>query len=482
MKEVIRIVSPFFVLAAWWAAAGNPWLNPWLQPSPVPAPGSPWSRPPDPIGWVKDQLASAWVSVWGWVAARAGLLLALILLAAASLAALYVLRRWWWRRAVQSGTWVEVVPPRVTSLGQSAAAWRLLASLAVRAQGGLHLVKPPLAMEIHGDGGRLALTVWVPSWITTSAVAGEVRLAWPGATTRLFTPPTGGQGWHAAGYHLVPTHTDLGPLVEDTHMGRDAACDADPLRPVFDALRHAGGPAVLQVLAKPAPGRRINLLSWAARHPAKPRRRAGTVAADLAVKALLGLIRLVLDFLTRSGKPTASQPQAYGPPDALQRAQMRRAAEKLAAGPHLLVAIRTLAVRPGRAYARGQARQVAHGYAVAAKLRPRRLWRALRLVTQRYAPKGHWLVATASELGVLFHFPADPARHGFPVAALTRTFPTAAAQIPPERPTAHTCGWSASRWSQPAGLAVIDDDEPDPFHEYDESPFLTPYGDHHDEN
>jgi len=472
-KEVIHIVSQLLFLAVLLIAAKP-------SPAPSPSPRSRGSRPPDPVGWATHQLASA----WAWATAHAVQLTLLVLLAAATVAAAYVLRRWWWRRAVQAGTWVEVVPPRQTSIGQSAAAWRLLASLAVRARGGLHLVKPPLAMEIHGDGGRLALTAWVPSWITASAVAGEVRLAWPGATTRPFTPPTGGNGWHAAGYHLAPTHTDLGPLVEDTTMGRDAARDADPLRPVFDALRRAGGPTVLQVLARPAPGRRINALASAARRPAKPRRPFAAIAADLTVKALLGLLRFVLDALPGSGKATTGNTQADRPPDALQRADMRRAAEKLSAGPHLLVAIRTLAVRPGRAYARAEARTVAHGYAVAAKLRPRRLWRALSAVTERYAHREHWLLATASELGVLFHFPADPARHGFPVAALTRTFPTDAAQIPPERPTAHTSGWSASRWSTPDGLAITDG-EPDQFDEHDEfaeSPFLTTYGDHHDEN
>ncbi|NUR27691.1 MAG: hypothetical protein HOV83_17915, partial [Catenulispora sp.] len=350
-----------------------------------------------------------------------------------------------------------------------------------------HLVKPPLAMEVHGDGGRLALTVWVPAWITASAVATEVRMAWPGATTRPFTPPSGGDGWHAAGYHLIPTHTDLGPLVDEISMGKDAH-DADPLRPVFDALRHSGGPNVLQVLAKPAGDRRINTLASAARHPVKPRRPIAARTADLAVKLLLGLLRAALDLIqylassgsgSRSGVGKAGGGEAYRPPDALQRAEMRRAADKLAAGPHLLVAIRTLAVRPARAYARAEARTIAHGYAVAAKLRPRRLRRALWLVAERYAHRGQWLLATASELGVLFHFPADPARHGFPVAALTRPFPTDAAEAHPERPTAHTSGWTGHRWSNPQGLAVIDDAEP---YEDDPIDYPTTHGalDHED--
>ncbi|HZM74825.1 MAG TPA: hypothetical protein VFC19_03815 [Candidatus Limnocylindrales bacterium] len=493
---MIVIVTHLIVLALLWIAAP--------KPSPTPSPSrSPWSSPPDVNGWLWRHLSSA----WQWVTAHAALLAGLAIGTAATAAAWYVLRRLWWRYAVDAGTWVEVVPPRQVSVGQSAAAWRLLASLAVRTRGGLHLVKPPLAMEIHGQSGRLALTVWVPGWVTASAVAGEVRLAWPGATTRPFRPPVGGDGWKAAGYRLVPTHTDLGPLVDDTHMGRDAARDADPLRPVFDALRRAGGPTVLQLLARPAPGRRIDALASAARRPAPPRRTIAAKAADLAVKGLLGLIRLGLDILSRSSRSPAAgrgDPSGvYRPPDALQRAQMRRAADKLVAGPHLLVAIRTLAMRPGRAYARSEARAVAHGYAVSAKLRPRRLWHARSAVTGRYAHRGQWLLATASELGVLFHFPADPARHGFTVAALTRSFPTNAAQIPPERPTPHTSGWNRSRWSTPAGLAILhpdndaadqdaDDEDADDgnpgqyeYDEYDdgESRYPTTHGDEdHDAN
>lgn len=476
---MIVIVSPSIVLAIVWIAAWKPSPAP-PSPSTPPSPLPWWSKPLDPVGWFAHQLDRAWT----WITARAGLLILLLLLAVAAAAAAYVLRRWWWRRAARAGTWIEVVPPRVTSLGQSAAAWRLLASLAVRARSGLQLVKPPLAMEIHGDGGRLVLTVWVPSWITESAVTTEVRLAWPGATTRPFTAPTVGEGWHAAGYQLVPIHTDLALLVDDTHMGRDAARDADPLRPVFDALRQAGGPTVLQILARPATGHRINNLATAARQPAKPRRSLVANAAELAVASMQGFVRLILDLLTRTTTAATGRAQTYRPPDALQRRQMRLAGEKLAAGPHLLVAIRTLAMRPHRMLARAQARTVAHSYAAAAKLRPQRLWWALRLVTQRYARRGQWLLATASELGVLFHFPADPARHGFPVAALTRPFPAGAAQITPERITTHTSGWIHNQWSTPAGLTVITDDEAEPGEPvwFDETSLPTTYGDHHDEN
>lgn len=457
-KEVMMMMNPLIVAAVLLAAAAKP--SPKPSPLPSPAPESWTDHPPDPVGWVFGLVAAG----WAWAHAHRGLLAAAVALAVAVVVVVRVERARWWLAAVRSGTWLEVVPPRQTRIGQSAAAWKLLASLATRARSGLRVAKPPLAMEVHADAGRLALTVWVPPWVTPAAVAKQVRLAWPGALTRPFTAPVAEHGWHAAGFELLPTRSDLGPLVDDTRLGPDTAGDGDPLRAVFEALRSEGGPNVLQVLVRPAPGRRVRQLSAAARRPVKPRRGASSVTADAVVRAVFGLVTFVLDMLTDSRTPAAGTAKSTPtPPDALQRAEMRHAGEKLAAGPHLLVAIRTLSIRPGRAYARAEARTTAHGYVVAAKLRPRPLRRAAWAVARRRAARGQWLLASAHELAALLHFPTDPARHGFDVAARTRPSPRDAAKPAPEQPTAHTSGWTHSRWSAPEGLAVIDDDDPDPF-------------------
>ncbi|BCJ70701.1 hypothetical protein CS0771_02450 [Catellatospora sp. IY07-71] len=455
-KEVMTM-NPTIIAVVLLAAVPKPKPKP--SPSPSPQSESWTDHPPDPHGWLSGLLTAA----RDWAHTHRALLAAAIVLAVAAVVVVRAVRARWWLAAVRSATWLEVVPPRQTRIGQSAAAWKLLASLAARASSGPRLAKPPLAMEVHAEGGRLALTVWVPPWVTAAAVAKEVRLAWPGALTRQFTAPATRQGWHAAGFELVPTHTDLGPLVDDTRLGTDAAGEGDPLRAVFEALRSEGGPNVLQVLVRPASGRRIKALRAAARGPVKARRGVASIAADGLVRGVSGVVTFALDMLTDSRTPAAgtakSTPQ---PPDALQRAEMRQAGEKLATGPHLLVAIRTLSVRPGRAYARAEARSMAHGFVVAAKLRPRLLRRAGRAVADRRASRGQWLLASAHELALLLHFPTDPARHGFDVAARTRLSPRNAAQPDAEPPTAHTSGWTHSRWSAPEGLAVIDDD-PDPF-------------------
>ncbi|GAA1393504.1 hypothetical protein ACFQZ4_37915 [Catellatospora coxensis] len=459
-KEVMMMMNPLIIAAVLLAAVPEP--KP--KPSPSPSPQlEPWAdHPPDTQGWLPSLLDV----VRDWAHTHRGLLTAVLVLAVAAAATLRVLRARRWLAAVRSGTWLEVVPPRQTRIGQSAAAWKLLAYLATRADSGLRLAKPPMAMEVHADDGRLALTVWVPPWVSAAAVAKDVRLAWPGALTREFAPSAPRRGWHAAGFELVPTGTDLGPLVDDTRLGADAAGEGDPLRAVFEALRSPGGPNVLQVLVRPAPGRRIRRLKAAARRPVEARRGVASIAADGLVKGVSGAVTFALDMLTDSRTPAASAAKSTAsPPDALQRAEMRHAAEKLTAGSHLLVAIRTLSVRPARSVARTEARSTAHGFVVAANLRPRLLRRAGQAVAARRATGRQWLLASAHELAVLLHFPTDPARHGFDVAARTRLSPRDAAQPDAEPPTAHTSGWTHSRWSAPEGLAVIDDDDDpdDPF-------------------
>jgi hypothetical protein len=421
-------------------------------PTPHPSPSAPTRPSAGPAGWyatAKTWLVEFWAAWWPW-------LLFGSLLTAATGIGVYRLRRWLHRRAVLAGTWVEVIPPRQVNPGYSAVAWRLLDSLVVRADNGWHLAKPPLAVEIHGDGGRLSLAIWVPRWLTVDAVTTEVRIIWPGARVQPFTPPAGGRDWKAAGYRMVPVDTDLGPLVDDNRgRSRTGAADADPLRPVLDALRRNGGPMVLQVLAKPAKDKLINKLLAAARRPAKPRRSLAIKAVNLLVSVLVDVLREVLDALTpgpkhRSGH-TAASSASYQPPDALQRKAMTAAGDKLAEGPHMLVAIRAMAVRPTRGHAVADARTVAHAYSAVSRLRPRRLRRALSKVTERYAHHGEWMLASSTEMGSLMHLPGDPARYGFRTAAVIQPVPLDAVEVEFEHPTDSDPGWSRGRWNLPPG-------------------------------
>ncbi len=445
------------------------------QPDPRPAPGCPTMEP----GQTGAGAAKAVCTVSGWGAAVDDLpsrlrhlvtdywvrvawwLLLAALLAVVLGAAWYTWRRWLWRRAVGRGTWLEVVAPRQTAVTASTAVWRLLSSLAVRAGSGAHLVHPPLSVEVHGDGrGRLALAIWVPNWIPASAITAEARRAWPGAAVRPFVPPTAADS-KVAGFRMTVHTTDHELLVDDVYLRSRLAASVspqgDPLRPVFDALREAGGPTVLQILAKPAKGTRLGRLAQAARQPAKPRRPLPLLPLELVSAAVIGVSRGLLDLITpgRSTSRQSGHANQYRPPDPLQRLAMRRAAEKLKGGPHLLVAIRAVAVRPTKGWAVADASALANGYRVAASgLRPKRLWWARSAVSDRYAHRGEWLLATCSELGVLLHFPADPALFGFPMAALSRPFPHLAARLRPEQAFGSEPGWSRGRWEVLPGTTL----------------------------
>ncbi len=439
------------------------------DPTPGPVPGCPSTSP----GESGAGVAKAVCSVGGWGSAVGDLpswlwhLLAdnwvrfalWALLAVVLGGACYTWRRFTWRRAVGRGTWLEVVPPRETAVTASTAVWRLLSTLARRAGSGPHLVRPPLTLEVHGDGrGALALTVWVPKWVPVSVVATEVRRAWPGALVRPFVPPMADAGFKAAGFKLAPHTTDHEMLVEEVYLRSRLAASVspagDPLRAVFDALAEQGGPTVLQILAKPATQRRIAKLASAARQPVKPRRPLGLKTLDLVTGLVLGVLRGLLDLLTpgKSSRHTAPSAGEHRPPDPLQRLAMRRAADKLGSGPHLLVVIRAVALRPGKGWAIADASSLANGYRVAAiGLRPRRLWWARSAVSDRFAHRGEWLLATCSELGVLFHLPADPALFGFTVAAASRPFPHQATRLRPEQASDAEPGWSRGKWTGPSG-------------------------------
>src|SRR5207245_2642818 len=124
--------------------------------------------------------------------------------------------------------------------------------------------KPPLAFEVCQREGRLTAGLWLPGWVPPAAVTDELERMWPGAVLDRTDPPTltpqhDGGGWRVAGVRLRADRPDTGYLVDDTRMtGTPArgASGGDRLRAVFDALGKPDGPAMLQVLVRPAPGRR----------------------------------------------------------------------------------------------------------------------------------------------------------------------------------------------------------------------------------
>jgi hypothetical protein len=445
--------------------------------------------PEPPAGTERDpatRLGCAVSGVGDWLSTAPGrlvdlaaqwwpLLLAGVLVVLAVVLAVRAGYRRLWRREVRAGYWVRLTPPRVLDVAQAADVWRLLAGLARRARTGRHLTRPPLAFEVYGDGaGQLVAGLWLPRWVPLATVTAEAERAWPGVRVEPTAPPlvADGDGWRVAGCRLAATGSDLVPLTDDPPTGgrrpvRGPGTDGDPLRPVLAALARRDGPAVLQVLARPASGRRLAALGHAARYGVKARKRASVRAVDALSAVLSGALRLLLDLITdlvSTGRSASSSytnrgggAERHRPADPVAARAMREAAGKLADGPHLLATLRVAVARTDAGFAATAARSLADGFITASTaLAPVRLRRAAVKLADRWAGRGDWLLLSATELGVLAHLPADPARYGFDTAALHRAHPTTARRATPERGSPRGPGWTRRGWTHPTDTTGID--------------------------
>ncbi|MGH3680986.1 MAG: hypothetical protein ACRDT2_12160, partial [Natronosporangium sp.] len=300
--------------------------------------------------------------------------------------------------------------------------------------------------------------------VPARAVAAEVARAWPGALTEVAACPpalAGPGGGTVAAYRLAASVPDSQPLTDEPP--RRGAVPFESLRPVLEALGKPDGPAVLQVLVRPVSSRRYRQLRLAAARVAKPRRHPAVVVLDGVFGVVQRVMWELLDLLrpgpgTDYSHPDYHQHDRHQPPDPLAAAAMRQAQVKLAAGSHLLAAIRVGAARPERGWAVADARSVIDGYALAStRLRPRRLRLAAARLADRYATGSDWLLCTPAELGTLAHLPADPARYGFDTAALHRRHPSGTPLAEPEPQTRRSVGWTRHGWTTPANPGRRDD-------------------------
>lgn len=204
--------------------------------------------------------------------------------------------------------------------------------------------------------------------------------------------------------------------------GRGVATAPDVLAAVFTALGRPSGPAMVQVLVRPVIRRRLGELDRAARGTTKPRVPLTLRIVGGLLNLLLSAIRFVLSMVVELITPTRTtrygggyryhDPYEPRRPDRLETVAMRQAAEKLAAGPHVLATIRAGAARPDRASATAAARSIAGGFATVARhLHPSRIWNAGSVLRWRRVRRGEWLLLSTDELAVLAH-PAPCAATG----------------------------------------------------------------------
>lgn len=261
-----------------------------------------------------------------------------------------------------------------------------------------------------------------------TAVLRLLQRAWPGARAEQTRSPAFASGRPVAAVALLATQPEWLPLVDDAAPTRGQRWEAgappeeDRLRAVYDGLAAAGrtGGGLLQVHVTRAPARRVAGLRRATTYPERVRRpRSGASrAVGLLADGLRALIIGVLDLVT-SG-PTVRKHQTNRA-DPYLAELARQARGKLAAAPHLLVAVHATTTGPTVAAARAAAADITSGFGLLSPhFARRRLRRAQPTATWRWVPAARMTLASVDETAALAGLPAEPSAHGLPAAASRR--------------------------------------------------------------
>jgi hypothetical protein len=310
-----------------------------------------------------------------------------------------VLRRWRHHRLADGARMVHVqVPPQV---GEALAAvfWaNLIGLLRPRLKRWL-LGQPHLVFEYQWDGPQLHVRLWVPGVVPAALIARAVEAAWPAARTTITAPAPPFPD------HAVSTGGVL-RLARPDHHPIAAGHTEDPLRPLMGAAAGIGEgqAAVVQILARPITGGRLNRAHRAAAHL------RGTTQPTPAGR--------LLDLLTPG--PTCT-PHGMGMVAAAhpERAGEIRAILDKAAAPRFAVTIRyaaaTFSTDPvaSRAWVRGRAHALAAAFAVFSgrnHFTRHRLHHPTTALAERRIGRGDLL--SIAELAAIAHLPYDPAVPG----------------------------------------------------------------------
>ncbi len=356
-----------------------------------------------------------------------------------ALAAAVVLASVTRRRATRRGRWVQIRPPAQPHPAGGLALWRQLAPL-LSAQPAWNGRRPPAGFEVLAEPGATTVGLWLSPSMPVAAVCRAVATAWPGATTTATSPPplAGRRGKQrrssAAQVRLgaaewfplagAPPHTSTSrtsSISTSANPGSTAGAGGlDPLRGLLEALTDLpdGATAVLQVLARPATGRRLARARRAAR-TAHTARTARNPSPSRPWPAAL------LD------RPSAGQPRPSGPGDPFALEDARLIRGKLSDAPLFQVAIRVAVTSPtssraGRRARRGWLRQIAAAcglYTARNQLIVRRQRRPAATLGARRLGRG--MLLSAGELTAVAHLPAEPSRHAMAVAAARSVPPPA---------------------------------------------------------
>ena len=302
---------------------------------------------------------------------------------------------------------IEILVPPHVEPGSGAAFWAHLHAMLRPAWRRFIDGQPHLVFEYTWTADALTLGVWVPGVVPPGMVERAVTAAWPGAQTTVVTPPqvpipltatTSGGRLRLAKPEILPLRSDY---------------DVDPLRPLLEAASGLTGPesAAVQVLARPATGRRV-------RHYHRKLLKLKHEASGASVR--VPARTLVFDAVS-PGKPIA---RAVSRQDPVASAALRAAVGKSTGSfweTEVRYAVATSTPEPRtrterkaiNRRLRGLAHSVASAFGIHAERnwwRRKPLFRPARTLALRFCNGGDLL--TVAELAAVAHLPLDAAAIG----------------------------------------------------------------------
>ncbi|MBS2545397.1 type IV secretion system DNA-binding domain-containing protein [Catenulispora sp. NL8] len=311
------------------------------------------------------------------------------------------------RLMADSARKVEILVPPHVEPGSGAAFWAHLHAMLRPAWRRFIDGQPHLVFEYTWTADALTLGVWVPGVVPPGMVERAVTAAWPAAQTTVVTPapapiPLTGT---ATGGRLRLAKPEILPLRSDF--------DADPLRPLLEAASGLTGreSAAVQVLARPATGRRVRIY----------RRKLLKLKHEASGASVRVPGRTVVFDAFSPGKPIA---RAVSRQDPVASAALRAAVGKATGSlweTEIRYAVAVLApqlrTRTERNAAEPRLRGVAHSVASAFGIHAERNWwrrkplfRPAPTLASRFWKGGDLL--TVAELAAVAHLPMDTAAVG----------------------------------------------------------------------